>query len=75
MNIGTVVAIENVESGEKNVYTILGPWDSDFEKQILSYRSPIAQALMGRKAGEEVTMKFAGESRTYRIQSIELCNG
>lgn len=73
VNIGTTVSIENTETGDKYIYTILGPWDADFEKNILSYRSPIAQSLMGRKAGEEVAMKFGDETKKYRIMTIGPC--
>lgn len=73
VNIGTKVMIENIETGEKINYSILGPWDADFEKGILSYRSPIAQNLLGKKVGDEVSMKVGDEARRYKIISIEKC--
>ncbi len=45
-SIGTRVSLANVQSGERIDYMILGPWDADFEKNILSYRSPIAKAIL-----------------------------
>ncbi len=73
VNIGTVVGIENVETADRFSYTILGPWDADFEKNILSYRSPIAQSLMGKKTGDEVAMKVGDETKKFRITTIESC--
>jgi transcription elongation factor GreA len=71
VNVGTNVTFEIIGTGEKNNYIILGPWDADFEKNVLSYRSPIAQALMGKKAGEEVVIAVGEESKQFKILSIE----
>lgn len=37
-------------------YSILGPWDSDLEKGIISFQSPLAQKLLGKKVGDIVEM-------------------
>jgi transcription elongation factor GreA len=75
VNIGTSVKFENPDSGEKGNYIILGPWDADYEKKILSYRSPMAMALLGKKAGDEVNMKIGDETRRFKINSIEKYSG
>ncbi|MCX8122996.1 MAG: transcription elongation factor GreA [Spirochaetes bacterium] len=69
VNIGTVVTISG--DGEKETFTILGPWDADFEKRILSYRSPIAQALLGKKIGDVVEIRKNDQIKQYTIESIE----
>lgn len=71
VNIGTSVVVEEVKSGEKNTYTILGPWDADYEKKILSYRSPIGLALLGKKVSDEADLKTGDETRKLRIISID----
>jgi transcription elongation factor GreA len=71
VSIGTRVNLEDVETGKAWNYTVLGPWDADFEKGILSYRSPIAKAMMGKKTGENVSLKIDDEDRNFRIVSIE----
>ena len=38
-------------------YTILGPWDADPDKNILSHNSKFAQAMIGRKKGESFTFR------------------
>ncbi len=74
VGIGTRVEVKDSETGESNTYTILGPWDADFEQKILSYRSPIAKTLLGKKLGEDVTMKINDETKRLRIQSIDKYN-
>ena len=69
--IGTKVVLESSTSGISVTYTILGPWDADFEKGILSYRSPIAKAIMGKKRGDDVTILIDDEEKTFKILNIE----
>jgi len=70
VNIGTRVVLEDISNGGLQTYTILGPWDADFEKTILSYRSPIAGAILGHRQGEEVDVRIEDDIRKYRIKSI-----
>ncbi|MFC2149786.1 GreA/GreB family elongation factor, partial [Candidatus Auribacterota bacterium] len=42
VSIGTVVTVSDMDKGSEITYTILGPADSDYEKNILSFKSPIA---------------------------------
>jgi transcription elongation GreA/GreB family factor len=54
--IGTIVDVEDIPSGEKETFTILGAWDGEVEKNIISYLSETAKALIGRAAGDEVEL-------------------
>lgn len=51
VHVGSVVEVKD-EKGKKAIYTILGPWDADPEKQILSFQSKLAQAMVGCKKGD-----------------------
>ncbi len=74
VNIGTKVKFKDLKTGEVNSYSILGPWDADFELKILSYRSPIAKALLGSKVNDEVEIRINDENKRYKIISIEKCS-
>ncbi len=65
VNIGTKVSIVDVDTKEKLSFTILGAWDSDPHKGIISYLTPVAKALFKREVGETVTLPTdtAGERR------------
>lgn len=73
VGIGTIVHLEDVPSGDKETFTILGAWDGDVDKGIISYLSEAAKALIGHSAGEEVDLPSdsAGVKRKVRIVSIE----
>jgi transcription elongation GreA/GreB family factor len=70
-SIGTVVRTTDIASGQRETFTILGAWDSDPDKGIVSYLSPIAQALLNRKVGDEVEFEIHGSRHQHRIESIE----
>ncbi len=75
VGVGTTVTVEDAKTGEKNDYSILGPWDADFEKRVLSYRSPIGLALLGKKAGDLVNLRQGDEVRKLKILTIEKYQG
>jgi transcription elongation GreA/GreB family factor len=69
--IGTVVEYIHAEGGQKKTVTILGAWDSDPEKGILSYQTAVAQALLQRKIGDSAELPSESGSRfKIVIQSI-----
>ncbi len=71
VKIGTKAVFENTETGVTSHYIILGPWDADFENQILSYRSPIAKAMLGKKIGDEVLIRTDDQDEKFKIVNIE----
>ena len=69
--IGTVVRAADLDTNEPETFTILGAWDSEPEKGIISYLSPVAQALLNRKVGDEVEFEVHGAKHRHRIEKIE----
>jgi len=58
VNIGTKIVLA-LASGEKRELTMLGAWDADPEKNIISYLSEVGQVLLGKSVGEEVEIRDA----------------
>jgi transcription elongation GreA/GreB family factor len=67
---GTIVKITNLQSGQQETFTILGAWDSDPDKGVISYLTPVAQALINHKVGDEVETELQGGKSRQRIDSI-----
>ena len=67
VSIGTIVTVRDKTSKKQETYTILGAWDGDPDRNIISYQTAIGQALLGHKAGETVALPN-GE---FEIISIE----
>jgi len=68
---GTVVLATDLATNQAESFTILGAWDSDPEKGIISYLTPVAMALVNRKVGDEVEFELHGSKRRHRIEKIE----
>lgn len=67
---GTVITVADLDSGKVETYTLLGAWDGEPEKNILSYLTPLAQALVNKPAGTEVEFANEGLKHRLRIDSI-----
>lgn len=68
---GTIVQITELDTGHTETFAILGAWDSDPERGIVSYLSPIAQALMRHKPGDELVLELEHGQKRYRIESVK----
>lgn len=74
VSIGTQMTVTNLESNTLEEFTLLGAWDGDPDSNILSYLTPLGQALLTHKPGDEVTLDFEGDNRRFRIESITAYN-
>ncbi len=69
VSIGTEVSMKTA-AGREVKFAVLGPWDADFEKGILSYRSDIARKLLGKKKGDELDLRIDVQEEKFTITSI-----
>ena len=70
VGVGTVVEVKNNASGAATTYTILGAWDGDPDRQIISYKTAFGAALLGKKRGDVVKVKTGGTEEDYTIVNI-----
>lgn len=68
---GARVTLVNSDTDEEVVYTITGEDEADAKNGLISYKAPIAKALLGRKIGDEVVVKAPGGDRTYEITGVD----
>jgi transcription elongation GreA/GreB family factor len=72
VSIGTIVTLRDVETGKEETYTVLGAWDGDPDRHIISYQTAIAQALLGHETGETVSLSTEhGAAAQFTIISIQ----
>lgn len=67
-SIGSEVTVE--DEGGAAVYRIVGPVESDPTSGRISAHSPVGQALVGRRAGDQVEVETPGGSRVLRITGV-----
>ncbi|MDQ8206563.1 transcription elongation factor GreA [Coraliomargarita sp. SDUM461003] len=72
VGIGCIVHLKEGSTGKEQRYSILGAWDSDPENDVLSYKTPLAQALLGKEPGATVSTKIGGNEEQWTILSISL---
>ena len=71
ISFGTKVVLTNELNNEKELYTILGPWESDPASDIISYLSPLGKKLFNHKVGERLSFSIHDRKFQYLIDSIE----
>jgi len=67
---GTRVRIKNLDSGEFEVYDLVGPGEEDYDNNKILTTSPRGQGLLGKKVGEKVEIKVPRGILKYQIVDI-----
>jgi transcription elongation GreA/GreB family factor len=70
-SIGTIVTLRETTNGREETYTILGAWDGDPDRAIISYQTAIGQSLLGHRLGEVVELNAEEDTGRYAIIAIE----
>jgi len=69
-SFGTKVILFNETKGEKEEFTILGPWESDPNSKIISYLSPIGSAILNKSVGDKFDFNIDSGKVSYLVESI-----
>jgi len=69
-DIGCRVVLRNTRTGGIQELVILSAWEADSARNIVNYRAPLAQAVLGRKPGDTVELPSAGSLDTFVVDSI-----
>ena len=67
---GSTVEIEDVESGDRSTYQIVGDDEADIKEGKISVNSPIARALIGKSEGDTAEVQAPGGLRNYEVVAI-----
>ena len=67
---GAKVTFENVDTEEISSYQIVGPDEADLQSHRISFRSPIAQALIGKTIGDVVVISVP--RGTIEVEVLEV---
>ncbi|MBC7203233.1 MAG: transcription elongation factor GreA [Pusillimonas sp.] len=67
---GATVEIEDLESGQRVRYQIVGDIEADIRENRISISSPVARAIIGRSEGDVVEVQAPSGVREYEVLSI-----
>lgn len=70
VSIGCSVVVEDLETGEKESFALVGEEEADPKNGKISIRTPIAKGLIGKKIGEEAVIEVPAGRLRYKILSI-----
>ncbi|MCP5495237.1 MAG: transcription elongation factor GreA [Leptospiraceae bacterium] len=74
INVGCTVKLINTSNNEEITYSVLGLWDADTEKNVISYQSPLGKSLLGKKINETASVNFEGNKTDFKIVEISRYN-
>ena len=72
VTFGTTITVADEETDEESTYSIVGPYEADLSRGLISTASPIARALIGKHIGDSADVSTPRGTRTYEILSIAI---
>ena len=67
---GATVDLLNLDNDDNVSYQIVGEYEADIDKNLISISSPIARALIGKQEGDEVEVNAPGGIIEYEILEV-----
>lgn len=70
VGLGSIVTVQDLETGDEWEFTLVGSAESDPDNDRISDESPIGEALLGKKVGDEVDVTVPDGQIRYRVEKI-----
>ena len=70
IRFGATVVLADENTDEEKTYQIVGDYEADIEKNKISLSSPLAKALIGKEAGDEVNYMAPGGKKSFEIVDV-----
>ena len=70
VSFGSTIELVNVDTDEEFTYSIVGGVESNADKGMISFNSPLAKQLLGKEEGDEVTATLPGGVKTFEVLSV-----
>jgi transcription elongation factor GreA len=71
VKFGATVTIEDVETGDRQTYVIVGEHEADIKRHRISIGAPVARALIGKEVGDTVTVQSPKGKREFEVSQVE----
>ena len=72
ITFGTSVLVADEDTDDESEYAIVGPYEADLSKGLISTSSPIAKALIGKRIGDSVEVTTPRGLKSYEVLSIKV---
>ena len=67
---GSTVDLENLDTGEKISYKIVGKDEADLKKKLIFFQSPIGRGLIGKNKNDLVEIKTPVGTKNFEIKDV-----
>jgi len=68
---GSTVDLENLDTGEKITYQIVGKDEADLQKKLIFFQSPIGKGLIGKNKNDLVEIKTPAGVKNFEIKDVK----
>ena len=68
---GSTVFLENLDSGEKIDYKIVGKDEADLKQKLIYFQSPIGKGLIGKNKNDFVEIKTPAGIKNFEIKDVK----
>ena len=72
ITFGTTIVVFDEDLEKEITFSIVGPYEADLEKGLISVSSPTARALLGKEENAVVEVNTPGGVKVYEIVSIKI---
>ena len=68
---GSTVDLENLDTGEKITYKIVGKDEADHQKKLIFFQSPIGRGLIGKNKNDLVEIKTPAGVKNFEVKGVK----
>ena len=72
VTFGTKVTVYDEDADKDIEFSIVGPYEANLEKGLISVSSPLAKGLMSKESGSQVEIKTPSGLKNYEILNIDI---
>ena len=71
ISFGSTVVMTDMNTDEEMTYTIVGGCESNPDRGLISFNSPLSKQLLGKEEGDEVKVRLPGGEKEFEIDEVK----
>lgn len=71
IGFGATVKLLDMDNDKERVYALVGEHEADVDRGRISIKTPIARALLGKREGDDVTIRLPKGEREFEVLSVQ----
>jgi transcription elongation factor GreA len=71
VSFGSTVTLLDLDSDEEVTYTIVGGYESNPDRGLISYNSPLAKQILGKQEADDFKAQLPGGVKEFEVISVE----